>query len=275
MFDNLLGSDLVRALAIAAGVLGVGRRVGCGIRLVVGLGGAGGASLGGDEVLILAEDLVHGVDEGVDGLGRLKYGVGVDTLDDEVEGLVGRLAGLGGIGLHTGGVLVSAGDVESLVGIVQGFQLGHVGVEVEGLEGFRYVSLGEVEQQAIDQGGLLGVGLGVDLVVGPQHAVYQQGGGTQGLVGAYLIGAVHGVDELEGLVTLLVFRLQLGGGGALGDAVHALRLPVDAFLVTRGEGLQMEGGHGRIQDTGVDIVVHVHVAGVGQRGLRYRSDLFR
>lgn len=83
MFDNLLGSDLVRALAIAAGVLGVGRRVGCGIRLVVGLGGAGGASLGGDEVLILAEDLVHGVDEGVDGLGRLEYGVGVDTLDDE------------------------------------------------------------------------------------------------------------------------------------------------------------------------------------------------
>ena len=64
-----------------------------------------------------------------------KYGVGVDTLDDEVEGLVGRLAGLGGIGLHTGGVLVGAGDVESLVGIVQGFQLGHVGVEVEGLEG--------------------------------------------------------------------------------------------------------------------------------------------
>lgn len=119
MFDNLLGSDLVRALAIAAGVLGVGRRVGCGIRLVVGLGGAGGASLGGDEVLILAEDLVHGVDEGVDGLGRLKYGVGVDTLDDEVEGLVGRLAGLGGIGLHTGGVLVGAGDVESLVGIVE------------------------------------------------------------------------------------------------------------------------------------------------------------
>ena len=79
----------------------------------------------------------------------------------------------------------------------------------------------------------------------------------------------------EGLVTLLVFRLQLGGGGALGDAVHALRLPVDAFLVTRGEGLQMEGGHGRIQDTGVDLVVHVHVAGVGQCGLRYRSDLFR
>lgn len=106
MFDNLLGSDLVRALAIAAGVLGVGRRVGCGIRLVVGLGGAGGASLGGDEVLILAEDLVHGVDEGVDGLGRLEYGVGVDTLDDEVEGLVGRLAGLGGIGLHTGVDLV-------------------------------------------------------------------------------------------------------------------------------------------------------------------------
>ena len=152
MFDNSLGSDLIRALAIAAGVLGVGRRVGRGIRLVVGLGGAGGTSLGGDEVLILAEDLVHGVDEGVDGLGRL---------------------------------------------------------------------------------------------------------------------------EAEGLVALLVFRLQLGGGGALGDAVHALRLPVDAFLVTRGEGLQMEGGHGRIQDTGVDLVVHVHVAGVGQRGLRYRSDLFR
>ena len=37
----------------------------------------------------------------------------------------------------------------------------------------------------------------------------------------------------------------------------------------------MEGGHGRIQDTGVDLVVHTHVAGVGQRGLRYRSDLFR
>lgn len=152
MFDNSLGSDLIRALAIAAGVLGVGRRVGRGIRLVVGLGGAGGTSLGGDEVLILAEDLIHGVDEGVDGLGRL---------------------------------------------------------------------------------------------------------------------------EAEGLVALLVFRLHLGGGCALGDAVHAFRLPVDAFLVTRSEGLQMEGGHGRIQDTGVDLVVHTHVAGVGQRGLRYRSDLFR
>ena len=153
MFENLSGSDLIRAFAIAAGVLGVGRRVGRGIRLVVGLGGAGGASLGGDEVLILAEDLVHGVDEGVDGLGRLEHGIGVDPLDDEVEGLVGRLSGLGGIGLHAGGILVGASDVESLVGIVQGFQLGDVGVEAEGLEGFRHVGLGEVEQQAVDQGG--------------------------------------------------------------------------------------------------------------------------
>ena len=160
-------------------------------------------------------------------------------------------------------------------GIVQGFQLGDVGVEAEGLEGFRHVGLGEVEQQAVDQGGLLGVGLGVDLVVGPQHAVHQQGGGSQGLVGAYLIGAVHGIDELEDLVPLLVFRLHLGGRRALGDTVHALRLPVEAFLVAQREGLQMEGGHGRIQDTGVDLVVHVHVAGVAQRGLRYRSDLFR
>ena len=92
MFENLSGSDLIRAFAIAAGVLGVGRRVGRGIRLVVGLGGAGGASLGGDEVLILAEDLVHGVDEGVDGLGRLEHGIGVDSLDEEVEGLIGRRA---------------------------------------------------------------------------------------------------------------------------------------------------------------------------------------
>ena len=53
--------------------------------------------------------------------------------------------------------------------------------------GLDIVITAAVEQQAVDQGGLLGVGLGVDLVVGPQHAVHQQGGGSQGIVGSYLI----------------------------------------------------------------------------------------
>lgn len=109
-----------RTIVFAAGRrIGIGCRVGCRIRFIVGLGRCRRASLGGDQVFVFAEDLVHRVDKAVDNIRRLQYGIGINALDDQIERLV--LA-------------------------VLGFQLGDIRFEMKGLQRRCHFGLGQVDQ---------------------------------------------------------------------------------------------------------------------------------
>ena len=257
-------------------------RVGSGLRLRIGGrfggrfggGGAAGASLGGNQVFVFAEDLIDGVDEAEDVVGRLEHGQGVDALDDFGQNIVGHLACREGINLHAVGVFVDTGGIECLVFLVQRFQLGEISGQVQFLccRLARFVF--HVAQQPVDGGGFFAERLVVSFRVGVEHGLEYEGGRLHLFVRAVGEGVHLRVDEDEHPVALLVLIHHLDSFGTLHDAVDAGTFRVDRLPVERGEGFEFELRGGDGGDACVDLCVHVHVGSVGKNSFTDVTDLF-